>query len=101
MTFCYLAAFNWWMLLCPSTLSHDWQMGSIPLVTSISDIRNLITFATLFALLLLSYRAILDFEVSLCFHVSLLYLYRHYLCIIELVETFYYGNICCILSKEK
>ncbi|KOB77947.1 Uncharacterized protein OBRU01_01878 [Operophtera brumata] len=32
MTFCYLAAFNWWLLLCPWTLSHDWQMGSVPLV---------------------------------------------------------------------
>lgn len=64
MTFCYLAAFNWWLLLCPSTLSHDWQMGSIPLVTSIGDLRNVLTFVTFFALILLSYRALMDFEVS-------------------------------------
>ncbi|XP_063709260.1 protein O-mannosyl-transferase TMTC1-like isoform X2 [Culicoides brevitarsis] len=62
MTFCYLAAFNWWLLLCPSTLSHDWQMGSIPLVTSISDARNILTFVTFFVLILLSYRALMDFE---------------------------------------
>ncbi|XP_058830997.1 protein O-mannosyl-transferase TMTC1-like [Topomyia yanbarensis] len=62
LTFCYLAAFNWWLLLCPSTLSHDWQMGSIPLVTSISDPRNLLTFIAFFAALLLVYRGILDFE---------------------------------------
>ncbi|GFY54200.1 protein O-mannosyl-transferase TMTC1 [Trichonephila inaurata madagascariensis] len=36
----YLAAFNFWMLLNPSTLSYDWQMGSIPLVTSVFDVRN-------------------------------------------------------------
>ncbi|XP_055601161.1 protein O-mannosyl-transferase TMTC1-like [Uranotaenia lowii] len=62
LTFCYLAAFNWWLLLCPSTLSHDWQMGSIPLVTSISDPRNLVTFIAFFAALLLVYRGMLDFE---------------------------------------
>ncbi|KFM60434.1 Transmembrane and TPR repeat-containing protein 1, partial [Stegodyphus mimosarum] len=39
-TYSYLAAFNFWMLLNPSTLSYDWQMGSIPLVTSVFDIRN-------------------------------------------------------------
>ncbi|KAG8194872.1 hypothetical protein JTE90_029163 [Oedothorax gibbosus] len=39
-TYTYLAAFNFWMLLNPSTLSYDWQMGSIPLVTSVFDVRN-------------------------------------------------------------
>ncbi|XP_055629999.1 protein O-mannosyl-transferase TMTC1-like [Toxorhynchites rutilus septentrionalis] len=62
LTFCYLAAFNWWLLLCPSTLSHDWQMGSIPLVTSISDPRNLLTFIAFSAALLFVYRGMLDFE---------------------------------------
>ncbi|XP_062559276.1 protein O-mannosyl-transferase TMTC1-like [Armigeres subalbatus] len=62
LTFCYLAAFNWWLLLCPSTLSHDWQMGSIPLVTSISDPRNLLTFIAFFAALLFAYRGMMDFE---------------------------------------
>lgn len=63
MTFCYLAAFNWWLLLCPWTLSHDWQMGSIPLVTSGWDPRNLVTCAALIALLALSYRCLMDLEV--------------------------------------
>ncbi|VVC86951.1 unnamed protein product [Leptidea sinapis] len=54
MTFCYLAAFNWWLLLCPWTLSHDWQMGSVPLITSGWDPRNLVTFAAFGALLLLA-----------------------------------------------
>ncbi|XP_044259420.1 protein O-mannosyl-transferase TMTC1-like [Tribolium madens] len=62
LTFCYLAAFNWWLLLCPATLSHDWQMGSIPLVTSLSDSRNLMTcfFFGMAALLLI--RSLCDFE---------------------------------------
>ncbi|CAG9562868.1 unnamed protein product [Danaus chrysippus] len=64
MTFCYLAAFNWWLLLCPWTLSHDWQMGSIPLITSGWDPRNLITGAALVALMALSYRCLMDLELQ-------------------------------------
>ncbi|XP_063530696.1 protein O-mannosyl-transferase TMTC1-like [Cydia strobilella] len=62
MTFCYLAAFNWWLLLCPWTLSHDWQMGSVPLVTSGWDPRNLLTVAALIVLIALSYRCWIDLE---------------------------------------
>ncbi|GBL79011.1 Transmembrane and TPR repeat-containing protein 3 [Araneus ventricosus] len=51
----YLAAFNFWMLLNPSTLSYDWQMGSIPLVTSIFDVRNV---ASLLLFLFLSVSAL-------------------------------------------
>ncbi|XP_050342068.1 protein O-mannosyl-transferase TMTC1-like [Nymphalis io] len=64
MTFCYLAAFNWWLLICPWTLSHDWQMGSVPLITSGWDPRNFITCAAFGALLLLCYRCITDLEVQ-------------------------------------
>ncbi|XP_049865202.1 protein O-mannosyl-transferase TMTC1-like [Pectinophora gossypiella] len=64
MTFCYLAAFNWWLLLCPWSLSHDWQMGSVPLVTSGWDLRNLVTCAAFGALLLLCYRCVADLEVQ-------------------------------------
>uniref|UniRef100_A0AAG5DPC2 dolichyl-phosphate-mannose--protein mannosyltransferase n=1 Tax=Anopheles atroparvus TaxID=41427 RepID=A0AAG5DPC2_ANOAO len=62
LTFCYLAAFNWWLLLCPSTLSHDWQMGSIPLVTTLGDPRNLLTFAAFCAALFFAYRGLMDSE---------------------------------------
>ncbi|XP_063380091.1 protein O-mannosyl-transferase TMTC1-like [Cydia fagiglandana] len=64
MTFCYLAAFNWWLLLCPWTLSHDWQMSSVPIITSAWDPRNLLTCAALGAMLLLSYRCIADMQVQ-------------------------------------
>ncbi|XP_054259465.1 protein O-mannosyl-transferase TMTC1-like [Macrosteles quadrilineatus] len=64
LTFCYLAAFNWWLLVCPSTLSHDWQMGSIPLVTSLADCRNLTTALFLTCCVLIAYRCAADFEAQ-------------------------------------
>jgi hypothetical protein len=65
LTFCYLAAFNCWLLLCPATLSHDWQMGSVPLLTSLSDSRNIATCLFFGCCFLVAYRGIADFEVSL------------------------------------
>ncbi|XP_063241624.1 protein O-mannosyl-transferase TMTC2-like [Bacillus rossius redtenbacheri] len=43
LTFCYLPAFNFALLLCPRWLSFDWGMDAIPRVTSLSDPRNLAT----------------------------------------------------------
>ncbi|XP_022111985.1 transmembrane and TPR repeat-containing protein 1-like [Acanthaster planci] len=43
LSYSYLIFFNIWLLLCPSTLSYDWQMNSIPLVESLWDVRNLAT----------------------------------------------------------
>ena len=40
LTFHYLSAFNGGLLLAPITLSYDWQMGSIPLVVTVQDLRN-------------------------------------------------------------
>ncbi|XP_017769506.1 PREDICTED: transmembrane and TPR repeat-containing protein 1-like [Nicrophorus vespilloides] len=62
LTFCYLAAFNWWLLLCPATLSHDWQMGSVPLVTSIWDTRNLVTCLFFAIALALAIKSLMDYE---------------------------------------
>ncbi|KAL3227623.1 hypothetical protein MRX96_048699, partial [Rhipicephalus microplus] len=56
LTYSYLCAFNAWLLLCPRTLSYDWQMGSISLVTSPCDCRNLATLALLTWLLALGWR---------------------------------------------
>ena len=39
LTFLHLPVLNFWLLLCPLRLSYDWQMGSIPLLTSLSDAR--------------------------------------------------------------
>lgn len=50
-------------MLCPVTLSHDWQMGSVPLVTTVSDSRNLLTCVAFGAAILLAYRGLTDLEV--------------------------------------
>ena len=47
----YLAAFNSWLLLCPSHLSAEYAMGTIPLIKSITDPRNALTLITLLGLL--------------------------------------------------
>ncbi|KAM4747156.1 protein O-mannosyl-transferase TMTC3 [Rhinophrynus dorsalis] len=44
LTFNYLLPLNAWLLLNPSELCCDWTMGTIPLVESILDVRNLATF---------------------------------------------------------
>ncbi|CAL1263542.1 unnamed protein product [Larinioides sclopetarius] len=45
LTFFYLPAFNFWLMLCPRWLSFDWSMEAIPLLTSILDARNIFTIA--------------------------------------------------------
>lgn len=39
LTFLFLPAFNFWLLLSPKTLSFDWSMDSIPLIESLLDPR--------------------------------------------------------------
>ncbi|KAL4232814.1 Protein O-mannosyl-transferase tmtc3 [Mactra antiquata] len=43
LTFNYLLPVNFWLLLFPSDLCCDWTMGTIPVIKSIIDPRNLIT----------------------------------------------------------
>ncbi|KAK5895563.1 hypothetical protein CgunFtcFv8_009246 [Champsocephalus gunnari] len=43
LTYSYLLSFNAWLLLAPVVLCYDWQVGSIPLVESLVDIRNVST----------------------------------------------------------
>ena len=45
MTFNYLVACNIQMLLIPVSLSFDWSMDSIPLISSTTDMRNFVTLA--------------------------------------------------------
>ncbi|EZA56626.1 Transmembrane and TPR repeat-containing protein [Ooceraea biroi] len=82
MTFCYLAALNCWLLLCPAILSHDWQMGSVPLVTSFTDTRNLATCIFFGGCLVLTYKAFTDFEVSARGNLALSNRYKMSSCII-------------------
>ncbi|XP_061773927.1 protein O-mannosyl-transferase TMTC2 [Nerophis ophidion] len=43
LTFLYLPAMNFWLLLCPNTLSFDWSMDTLPLIRSLGDWRNVHT----------------------------------------------------------
>ncbi|KAM3833731.1 protein O-mannosyl-transferase TMTC3 isoform 1-T3 [Vipera latastei] len=59
LTFNYLLPVNAWLLLNPSELCCDWTMGTIPLVESILDVRNIATvtfFCFLGTLLVFSLR---------------------------------------------
>ncbi|ERL91949.1 hypothetical protein D910_09272 [Dendroctonus ponderosae] len=53
LTYHYLISVNVWLLLFPCNLCCDWTMGTIPLVESFLDMRNLTTIATYLFLLLL------------------------------------------------
>ncbi|KAG5830787.1 hypothetical protein ANANG_G00314290 [Anguilla anguilla] len=60
LTFLYLPAANLWLLLCPSTLSFDWSMDALPLLSSLSDWRNLHTLAFYSGFLLLAWAGLRD-----------------------------------------
>ncbi|XP_044049665.1 protein O-mannosyl-transferase TMTC2 [Siniperca chuatsi] len=55
LTFFYLPAINFWLLLCPDTLSFDWSMDALPLIRSLADCRNFHTVAFYLGLLLLAW----------------------------------------------
>eukprot|EP00057_Strongylocentrotus_purpuratus_P018096 XP_011672570.1 PREDICTED: transmembrane and TPR repeat-containing protein 3 isoform X1 [Strongylocentrotus purpuratus] len=66
LTHLYLLPVNVWLLLCPSTLLCDWTMGTIPLVTSLSDPRNLATLLLVTCLFLLVLYAVFAEEKISC-----------------------------------
>ena len=64
-TYSYVNAYNVWLLLNPYPLCHDWSMGSIPLVETISDVRNLVTLSVIIAItILIIYGAITNKSLS-------------------------------------
>jgi len=67
LTFSYLPVFAIKHLLCPSNLSYDWQLGSVPLISSILDLRNLSTFATILVGILLLHRSAISNSPALAF----------------------------------
>lgn len=58
LTFNYLLPVNAWLLLNPSELCCDWTMGTIPLVESPLDLRNLATLAFYSLLGVLAYHSL-------------------------------------------
>ncbi|GFY72826.1 protein O-mannosyl-transferase TMTC2 [Trichonephila inaurata madagascariensis] len=55
LTFLYLPAFNFWLLLYPRWLSFDWSMEAIPLLKDLKDKRNYGTGAFYLSILILVY----------------------------------------------
>ena len=60
LTYVHLVVLNLWLLVCPSRLCFDWSMGSIPLIQSSNDVRNL--WSVLVAILLITFL----FIVGMC-----------------------------------
>ncbi|KAM7003091.1 protein O-mannosyl-transferase TMTC3 [Tautogolabrus adspersus] len=58
LTFNYLLPVNAWLLLDPSELCCDWTMGTIPLVESLLDLRNLATLMFYAFMGLLAYHSL-------------------------------------------
>lgn len=54
LTFLYLPAANFWLLLFPDTLSFDWSMDALPLIRTFADWRNFHSAAFYLGLLLLA-----------------------------------------------
>lgn len=65
LTYSYLLAFNMWLLLAPVTLCYDWQVGSIPLVESLWDARNLASLLLALGLGALSLHCLEAYKVFL------------------------------------
>ncbi|XP_069759228.1 protein O-mannosyl-transferase TMTC1 isoform X2 [Narcine bancroftii] len=60
LTYSYLLTFNAWLLLAPITLCYDWQVGSIPLVESLWDGRNMATAVFGLGMVLLMHNCLLS-----------------------------------------
>ncbi|RUS78414.1 hypothetical protein EGW08_013828 [Elysia chlorotica] len=58
LTYNFLPAANFWMVLCPRVLSFDWSMEAVPLVESLSDPRNIATIGFYVSLLFLVFKVI-------------------------------------------
>ena len=58
LTYNYLLAVNTWLLLCPDFLCCDWTMGTIPLIESLFDARNLATLSFYLAMVNITWYAI-------------------------------------------
>uniref|UniRef100_A0A3B5K2A9 dolichyl-phosphate-mannose--protein mannosyltransferase n=1 Tax=Takifugu rubripes TaxID=31033 RepID=A0A3B5K2A9_TAKRU len=59
LTYSYLLSFNAWLLLVPVVLCYDWQVGSIPLVESLGDLRNGATVLLALVIITLCIRSVL------------------------------------------
>ncbi|XP_057179852.1 protein O-mannosyl-transferase TMTC1 isoform X2 [Triplophysa rosa] len=64
LTYCYLLAFNACLLLAPIVLCYDWQVGSIPLVESLWDGRNIASLLLALVMLALSMTCVTHLQME-------------------------------------
>ena len=64
LTYSFLWAYNGWLLINPSTLCYDWQGGSIELVESLCDHRNLATVMAMALVFFLGYVSYMKLKVT-------------------------------------
>lgn len=57
LTFYYLPVFNFFLLVCPSTLSFDWSMDAVPRITSLMDPRNFLSISFYYFVSKILYRS--------------------------------------------
>ena len=62
LTYNYLYAANGELLIAPTTLSYDWQCGSIPLLEGVEDWRNAKTVVFYVVLVLLGVRGLVNIK---------------------------------------
>uniref|UniRef100_A0A3Q3BFX1 dolichyl-phosphate-mannose--protein mannosyltransferase n=1 Tax=Kryptolebias marmoratus TaxID=37003 RepID=A0A3Q3BFX1_KRYMA len=62
LTYSYLLFFNAWLLLAPVMLCYDWQVGSISLVESVGDVRNVATVLLAVVMVALSMHCIFSLQ---------------------------------------
>uniref|UniRef100_A0A146VID1 dolichyl-phosphate-mannose--protein mannosyltransferase n=1 Tax=Fundulus heteroclitus TaxID=8078 RepID=A0A146VID1_FUNHE len=62
LTYSYLLSFNAWLLLAPIMLCYDWQVGSIPLVESLGDVRNMATILLAVVMIALCLHCLLSLQ---------------------------------------
>uniref|UniRef100_A0A672YVV0 dolichyl-phosphate-mannose--protein mannosyltransferase n=1 Tax=Sphaeramia orbicularis TaxID=375764 RepID=A0A672YVV0_9TELE len=74
LTYSYLLSFNAWLLLAPVVLCYDWQVGSIPLVESVSDMRNVATVLLALVMVALCLHCIFSLQESREVLVGMLFL---------------------------
>ncbi|XP_041973307.1 protein O-mannosyl-transferase Tmtc3 [Aricia agestis] len=74
LTFAYLPALNTWLLTLPEALCCDWTMGTVPLLQSWDDPRNLATLALAVSLLVAGVQALRTRSSALSMGLALLVL---------------------------
>lgn len=64
LTYNYLVSLNLWLLLFPCNLCCDWTMGTVPIIDSLMDARNLATIMSYLLIAVLVWVAFISENVQ-------------------------------------